>query len=548
MELTILPNNVRIETDGKEHVLSLLRGGGVFIRSDCSGSGRCGKCRVKVETGCFREPDEAEKSILGRKELDEGVRLACCLYPLCDGAVSIIPEKLETEWKNKLIRLPDWFSEALSGESRPVKISVSAPYGISFDIGTTSVAAMLWDCRSGTLFGSKSMLNPQSVFGADVISRIFFAQQDRSNLKLLQDEIVSGLNGLTAALLGELGIAKEQVTAAVAVGNTTMSHLLLGVDPSSLAKSPFLPVFTDARTIGAEQLGLSINPCGEVYVAANIAGHVGSDLTAGIIATRLHETSGLNILIDVGTNGEIIMERDGALAACSTAAGPAFEGACITHGMRAEAGAIEKAELLEGDIRVETIGNEPAAGICGSGLIDVLASMLDCGAIDYKGKIAAQDEPGISEKIRKRIRRNGKTKEFVLVYGSDTRGGRDIVITQMDIRQVQMAKGAICAGIKIMLSRLGSRIEEVDNLMVSGAFGSYIDIASALRIGLFPGIDIRKIKSVGNTAGIGASMLLLSAGQRLLSEQTARRVRHVELSVSEEFQTEYMQSMPFPKA
>lgn len=448
-----------------------------------------------------------------------------------------------TSRKKKLTNLPEGFiSDAPLPEERKEK-----RYGAAFDIGTTTVVGMLWDLNESRLVDMIAKTNPQSRYGADVISRITYSSESPENLKLMQQIILNCFNEMLEAFAEQYQIEKNWIRKATVVGNTTMSHLFLGYDAASLARAPFEPAFTGPVTRKAEDMGLSMNPSAEISVLPNIAGHVGSDIVAVMIAAGIKQKPGITLAIDIGTNGEIVLGGNGRMLTCSTAAGPAFEGARIYHGMRAAEGAIERVEINDGEVRLKIIGNTEPVGICGSGLIDAIAQMLDAGLVTFKGNLLTQEEsvskglhPGLTERLRKG--ENGN--EFVLAWRD---GAEDIVLNQKDIREVQLAKGAIFGGIQVLLQCLETKTEELDEIMLAGAFGSYIDKKSALRIGLLPDAGLEKIRHIGNAAGVGACMALLSGEAKMQAELQSSETEHVELALHPSFEKEYLQGMYFPR-
>ncbi|MGI6767275.1 MAG: ASKHA domain-containing protein [Lentihominibacter sp.] len=450
------------------------------------------------------------------------------------------------ERKTKMLSYPEGFSADTGGNG----------LGVAFDIGTTTVVGMLWDLEKGEQIATAAKTNPQNQFGMDVISRITYSGRKGENLEVLREKIVTCLNEITKELCEKAGEYKTaDVVKAAICGNTTMSHLVAGYSPISLAIAPFAPAYTGMLSMTAAEAGLKIGGTDEagVIVIPNIAGHVGGDITAGIIASEVLSMDGLTIFIDIGTNGEIVLTDGEHNLACSTAAGPAFEGAAIRCGMRAATGAIEKVKITNGDVLFRTIGEAKPQGICGSGLIDVIAQMLDAGLIDRNGRLAAAEEvekKGIDKRLEEQLLEVDGERRFVLVPGGDTDiSGEtsEIVITQNDIREVQLAKGAISAGIQLMLGSMDKSADDIDHVVIAGAFGNYIDKESAVRIGVLPNIPLDKIISAGNTAGAGISMVLVSRE----SEDFARRipdiVEHVELAEDPNFQMVYMKAMGFDK-
>ena len=420
-----------------------------------------------------------------------------------------------------------------------------AGYGLAFDIGTTTVVGMLWDFKRGVLIGTLAETNPQGAYGADVISRITFAAEKEENRRLLHDQIVACLNRITERLCETHGVGRETIRHAVVCGNTTMSHLFAGYDPCSLATAPFQPAYIGTVLRRARELGMIIWPEGPVMLIPNIAGHVGGDITAGILATRLEQQTGKSLLIDIGTNGEIVYCQEGMMLACSTAAGPAFEGAAIYQGMRAVAGAIEEVRITEEDVWFRVIGQIPPIGICGSGLIYAVAEMKRKGLINKTGRIASTEEYArkhIGSPLCERLRTGEDGREFVLVHRAE---GQDIVITQKDIREVQLAKAAIAAGIQLLMRCAGSRPEDLDRIVLAGAFGNYIDQTSAVRIGLLPEIAFDRIIAAGNTAGAGTLMAVASEQENQLIRKIPQKVKHIELAEEPAFQEAYISAMSF---
>lgn len=366
--------------------------------------------------------------------------------------------------KTKMLAYPDDFKADEGGSG----------YGVAFDIGTTTVVGMLWNLSSGEQTATCAKTNPQNEFGMDVISRITFCGRESENLELLRGRIVSCLNEITSELCEKAGIENDDIIRAAVCGNTTMSHLFAGYPPMSLALAPFHPAYTGTLKLTAAEAMLEINKDADVTVVPNIAGHVGGDITAGIVASRVLEMKGLTVFIDIGTNGEIVLTDGNKAYACSTAAGPAFEGSAILHGMRAATGAIEKIRIADGDVDFRTIGECEPQGICGSGLIDAIAEMIKAKLINKTGRLISEDDVDkkkLAPALKERLIEVDGERRFVLVFKEN---GEDIVITQNDIREVQLAKGAIAAGIQLMLEEMGNNIEDIDRVVVAGAFGNYI--------------------------------------------------------------------------
>ncbi|KGK87838.1 metal-binding protein [Desulfosporosinus sp. HMP52] len=421
-------------------------------------------------------------------------------------------------------------------------------YGVAIDVGTTTVVAYLMDLISGALVNSGAVTNPQQVYGADVISRITHAASGKNQLGELQEKVIEALNSLIRKLCQESGIAKEEIYQAMVVGNTTMAHLFLGIDPTYLAPAPFIPVFRDAVDVQADELGLDILATGRVSVLPNVAGYVGSDTVGVMLAAGADRLPGISLIVDIGTNGEIVLSGKGRILTCSAAAGPAFEGAEIKYGMRAAEGAIEGVRLGE-DVELEIIGGGKPRGICGSGLIDAIAELHRAGVIGPTGRFAAESAQleKLPPLLRQRLRKGERASEFVLVWGKDSETGEDIILSQKDIREMQLAKGAIMAGIRILSLEMGINLQEIDRILLAGAFGNYIRKESAVEIGLLPSLPIEQIMSIGNAAGDGAKMALLSVEEYLRAESLAKRGEHVELSTRKEFQKEFLKGLDFKR-
>lgn len=447
-----------------------------------------------------------------------------------------------TTRKKRLTNLPDDFIPDM-----PESGGSGQRYGIAFDIGTTTVVGMLWDLCENRLIDTIAKTNPQGRYGADVISRITYSSQSEENRNQLQVLIVECFNEMLDAFSIQYQIDQALFRKATVVGNTTMSHLFLGYNPASLAVAPFEPAFIGPVSRTAEQMGLHMEPNAEIAVIPNIAGHVGSDIVGVMLASGLKHRPGITLAIDIGTNGEILVGGKGSMLTCSTAAGPAFEGARIYHGMRAADGAIERVEIKDGELNIKVIGNKPPVGICGSGLIDAIAQMLDAGIISFKGNLLSREDAAVKDlpgALADRLRKGENGNEFVLARRDRD---DDIVINQKDIREVQLAKGAILAGALILLQDIGAGPSDLDEILLAGAFGSYIDKRNALRIGLLPNAGLEKVSYIGNAAGVGACMTLLSKEAKSQAEQQSREVEHVELALHPNFEKEYLQGMYFPK-
>ena len=419
-------------------------------------------------------------------------------------------------------------------------------FGLAIDVGTTSVVTTLIELESGEQLASISSLNPQAVFGGDLMSRIAFAQFNPTNLRKLHTRIVGLLNQHVAEVCRASGVLPQWIYKAVVVGNTCMHHLLLGIDPSHVGLAPYAPVMRHAAVLAAREVPLKIAPEARVCLLPLVSGFVGADAVAVALATRLADSPALRIAVDIGTNGEVLLGSRERLLACSAPAGPALEGAQIRHGMRGAQGAIDRV-TIDGDVRVHTIGETPALGICGSGLIDLLAGLLDARVIDWTGLIRVEARDSLPPALRDRVTMRGEERVFTVLRPGEAGARGEIVLTQDDVRQVQLAKGAIASGIAMLLHVAAVPLERVDELMLAGGFGNYLSIPSAIRIGLIPALPLPRVRYVGNAASLGAQLCLLSEAERGRAEGVAARIEHVSLAAHPDFEQLFVDAMNFPR-
>ena len=570
---------------------------GLPIDSTCGGRGTCGKCKVRVTSG-IGDPETADHRQLRPSEIAEGWRLSCqarihedmtCEVPqllrvpkaatmglgrlvILDPNVrkvyfELAEPSLEDQ-RSDLARLrdaltveghdmmaevavlrtlPHVFREAefhvtavLSGE-RLVAVepgdTTSDCFGVAFDVGTTTLVGTLMNLRTGMAASVRSTLNGQAPFGADVISRISHAMNGPEAIAELQRAVVDTMNSILAELYRETGVSPERTYEAVVVGNATMLHLLLGVDPSPLAVIPFTPAFMEPLTVAARDVGLDIHPHGYLQTLPALGAYVGADIVAGVLATSVVREDKLRVFVDVGTNGEIVLGSGQRALATAAPAGPAFEGSQIKCGMRATDGAIEGVQL--GDrVELQVIGGDvPAQGICGSGLVDVVAQMLLCGLLDHSGRMkASEDVP--HHPLRERLIDVDGMRAFLLADG--------VYLTQRDVRELQFAKGSIATGIKVLMDILGVETKDLDEVLLGGSFGSYLNPESAKVIGLVPPVDVDRIIAVGNSAGEGAKIALLSYRERQVAFELPSRIEYVELSGRADFNDAFVSVLAFP--
>jgi uncharacterized 2Fe-2S/4Fe-4S cluster protein (DUF4445 family) len=409
-------------------------------------------------------------------------------------------------------------------------------YGVAIDVGTTSVAVFLCDLARGDIVAMRTAGNPQAIYGEDVISRMTHVQQDPTALAIMRRMLADELNRLIGEAAAEGGVAPDDIVDAVAVGNPTMQHILLGVNPEPLGRGPYLPVWSDGVEVEARSLGLAIVPQARVFVFPMVSGYIGGDTLAAVLTRDAEFYRGNQLLVDVGTNGEVVLSRDGELTATSCATGPVYEGAHIRCGVRAAPGAIERVWVEPGGrirwsaIRAADGGGDPRpVGLCGSGVISSVAAFVGAGLIEPDGAIAP---PGRHPQVRAGA--SGRAEEIVLVSPPFARTGRDIVLTQKDVRNVQLGKSALRAGIEILLAECG--VERLDRILLAGTFGNHLEPDDILRIGLVPPIPVERVRSIGNAAGDGARMALFNRGHRRRAATLAKRLRVLELSGRADFQ------------
>jgi len=593
----VLPGTLLLEAAGRA---------GVVLQTPCGGQGTCGKCKVRILDGeCVFSA--AGERILSDEQVRQGYRLACHTYIENPLVIEIPPEsrfeateqiltthasqgtalrpvvskrffhlkaptsqdpgsdvarlkaaigeiEIPFHLLRKLsgfLRAHDWQGTAVLADKRLTGLEVGDTaknaYGIAIDLGTTTVVGTLFDLATGKEKAVFSTMNPQVGFGDDVISRISRVRENHGALAQIQQAALKAINAMIQKLADKAGLDVQHVYEIVIAGNSTMQQIFCGLDPSALGEVPFVQTFDGALTIPATTLGLAVNPGGEVFVFPQIGGFVGGDTVAGILAARMDKAEKPTLLVDIGTNGEIVLAHDGKLQATSTAAGPAFEGARIVQGMRAAEGAIEKV-MIGDDVLVNVIGNTRPVGLCGTALIDAVAELLRKSLIDETGRILPADEApaALPDQLRSRlIAMDGQTN-FLLVPAEESASGGPIYLWQKDVRELQLAAGAIRAGINILLRRVGLEADDLGSVLLAGAFGNFIRRSNARRIGLLPQIPCGRIRFIGNAASLGAKLALLSDDERDCAERLRRKTEHVDLSLDPEFQMEFGMAMMFP--
>lgn len=606
-EVRFLPEGKRSTVPEGSTIMYAAIEGGVDLSNICSGKGYCGKCIVEVLGGELSPLTDQEKKRIPPEKLAKGYRLACQVHVMGDVVVRVpdqsragrqrlvimgkeppvtlkqnvekvyvelvaptlqdpmadderlfkaLAEKgysgLKTDFiitkeLPKVLRKSGWKATVtILGKKEIINIQAGDTrvqnFGVAVDIGTTKLAVFLVDLTDGNLIFADGMMNPQIRYGEDVISRINFATQGEKELMEIQSTIVNGINELICKGVADTGIDAHDLYELVAVGNTAMHHLFVGMQIKSLGLCPYPAGLGRAYDIKSREMNIAINPSGNVHVLPNLAGFVGADAIADILASRLHEKEKLTLLMDVGTNTEVMLGSRDGIWSCSTASGPAFEGAHIKCGMRAATGSVEKVKITpEFDVTYKTIEDEKPRGICGSGIIDAVAEALNSGVIDTSGKFVLQGH--------KRVKGEGAAKEFILIYKDETSTGKeDIVLTQDDVREIQKAKAAMYGGYATLMKKAGFKKEDLNEIVIAGAFGNYIDPSSARTIGMIPEIPLEKVSFLGNTAGSGARMCLKSLDKRREAQEINNKMKYIELAVEPIFEEEYINAMYMPNS
>ncbi|MBR4749298.1 MAG: DUF4445 domain-containing protein [Abditibacteriota bacterium] len=600
--VTLQPMGTGVQVPAGTLISRLLFSRDVHVESPCGGAGKCGKCRV-IARGALSPLSDTERERLTPGELAEGYRLACCasvagdceiLIPAASrsGEQQILTETapVECEPRPRAAKIYCALGEPRLGENttearrvleatgasriasgllgslaqiiRDSAYSFTATvfdgsviavepgdtgsecYGAAFDIGSTTLAGYLADLGTGKVLAADSMMNPQILFGDDLISRINYAGRSREALEQLRQPLWHSLSQMAEALAVGAGVAPDRIYYATCVGNTCMCHIAAGIPPFTLGVSPYIPTTTEALLLPASDTGLRINPGGMVQFLPCIGGFVGAD-TTGVILSSLPMDDKTRMAVDIGTNGEIALWHKGRLTVCSAAAGPAFEGAGISCGMRGGKGAIDKVSMEDGRFVIHTCGNEKARGICGSGLVDAVRVLLEEGAVDMTGRLLPPEEFSGSAAIAERLREGEKGAEFVLAFADDSASGYSLSLKHSDIRALQLAKGSICAAIRTLLDENGITESDLTGLTLAGGFGNYLDRGSAIAIGLLPRIDPDIIIPAGNGAGTGAIQALISSERLQRAREIAAMAEHTELALSARYQMNLMDSMMF---
>jgi uncharacterized 2Fe-2S/4Fe-4S cluster protein (DUF4445 family) len=607
--LNVLPDDLWLKVRRGRTIWEVLRNTEIDLEGDCGGLGKCGKCKVKVLSS-IGSPSEEARELLDEEELKEGIRLACRtkiskdlvirvgepeaheeyfqilktgyqplieLNPLMDKRiVTLTPQLLEEEISDldriKRVMAPEYQElipslyclRSLPGVLKKTEFhgaavfhenellawqdweEVGRRYGLVFDLGTSTLVGRLISLLHGNEVTVVSRLNSQIKYGSDVISRLQYVRDHPAGLHRLHHLLIRDLNRITKRLLEVGGLGPNDIFVAVAGGNTTMQHFLLGLDPYGIAEAPFSPVVTDGLVVKASNVGLTLHPEALLYVMPAKAGYIGGDLISVVLASGAAEQEDKIVLgLDLGTNGEIFLGNKKRLLTCSAAAGPALEGAKISQGMIAKTGAIEGVFFEDGHLRYQVIGNIKPKGICGSGLVDLVAVLLHCDVIDSEGLICPPKERALGHLCSRTLDRSG-VHDFLVASAEESYDHRPVYLTQKDVRELQLAKGAVAAGIKTLMDEMGIKTKDISQVYLAGALGNYINLYSAMRIGLLPMVNPEVIKSLGNAASTGASMVLLSRKYWDRAIEVAQFIEHIELSLHPGFNEYFIEHLDFP--
>jgi uncharacterized 2Fe-2S/4Fe-4S cluster protein (DUF4445 family) len=546
-------HDVRSDVENGSSLLDAARRGRIRLDAPCNGAGTCGKCKVRLDEDARSHARIVGSSKLTDADARDGWVLLCTTLVEGDLALDLPVgaehglrildhgQKIDlplAPWIGKRRRPDRNVTEVLSGPTALAEEAgdtTTRTYGVAVDVGSTTLVASLVDLGTGSQVGSASALNPQALHAQDVLSRIKLGSSPEG-LALLHGEVMAEINRLIKVLAIDARIPRRRIYEVVVAGNTCMLHLAAKVDPEPLGRYPYTPNLTGDQHFSAKALGLSISPFGLVYFPPVVSGFVGADITAGMLSTSLAEAEGVTLFVDIGTNGEMVLARDGRLQATSTAAGP--EGMNIACGMRAARGAIERVSFAGGEVSVKTIDAAPPVGLCGSGLLDAVAELAAHGVIETSGRFTKTRgllPPGLQSRFGER---DGKPV-FHLTP--------EVYLSQGDIRQVQLAKGAVRAGIDVLLRRNGLTPADVDRALIAGSFGYHLTVRSLVDIGLFPPEFDGKVTYVGNTSQTGAEALLTHAPSRDFLARLVRSVEAVELANDDAFTKVFVAAMSFPR-
>lgn len=598
--VTIYPQMTSYPVENQQTLLEVLVKNGLSADSPCGGKGTCGKCKVQIISGDVPEPSAEEYHHLSAQELALNIRLSCQFVPTGDLSVNLLQEDKENHQILSSGFMPDFSHHPhikkkvhqqqatlaphhrscidLIAETLDISEVMDQPiflqsykhihgheqftavyadklligleagdsraqtFGLAIDIGTTTVVISLIDLNNGKEIDSATGLNPQKANGQDVLSRIEFAWKADNGLNILHRSIIDCLNTIIDGLCDANQVHKKNIYDVTVAANTTMMHLLLGVDPTPIGKSPYVPVFTSHQSLPAAAFGLNVSPFARLYCLPGVSGYIGADIVAGVNVCQLNQTTSNVLFIDIGTNGEIVLSKGGTLYACACAAGPALEGMNISCGMLAGEGAIERVQITDDDIHLQVIGNTKPRGLCGSGVIEAISEIARVGFIGKTGRLISKDDVQQDEKLKglsRFIEEDDKKRRLVLDPVNR------IEVSQADIRQVQLAKGAILSGIHALLHQLEMTMGDLDEIIISGQFGRHLHVDSLVGLGVIPHELREKVSYVGNSSRTGALMCLLSTEKRKEVEDIAQKINHFELTMLKDYEKLFSRCLKF---
>lgn len=594
-KITVQPTGKSYEYTMGKTLLEILLAEKIFVDNPCNGKGVCGKCRVKILGGNIPAACETERKLLKSEELEAGIRLSCLVRP----EDNLVIELLGKERKHEVLTtgyIPDFafdcdiekrvieihkptlsdqtpwedqikeqlgmdnisFSALQSATFVPGQVTVvlhngeviqveegdtsDSMYGVAIDIGTTTVVCALIDMHTGKELANASMINAQKHFGLDVLTRITYElEHPQDGVEKLRNAIVESINDMIEEICRQAGISRERIYEITVGANCTMMHMLLGVDATSIGKAPYAPMFVKSKDIPVDSIGIHAAKGARLYCLPSVSAYIGADIVAGAYVCELEKEKGNVLFIDIGTNGEIVLSSHGKLLCCSCAAGPALEGMNISSGMRAAEGAIEDVEITEEGVKLKVIGDEPPIGVCGSGILAVVKELLKSGLVRKDGAFIKKDKLEETDYRYPMLQLDGRKREFIM-----TESPEKLLITQGDVRQVQLAKGAILSGFIALLNKAGIQMEDLDKVMIAGQFGAHLPADSLTGTGILPQEVEDRLFYVGNSSKTGAYMALMSAQVKREMEKLAHNMNYMELGATQGYERLFSDCLIFP--
>lgn len=594
-KISIKPQNKIFEYIPDKNLLQLLLENQIFVDNPCSGKGSCGKCKIRLLEGNLPDISETEEKLLKKEEIDSGIRLSCLVVPQEDIAIEILQKerkheilttgympdfefnplihkeifKIEKptlenqssfedsicntfdveEFDWRLLQQHEFITGKVTGVFNGRELIGIEPgdttdllYGVAVDIGTTTVVTALIDMKTGKELATASMINAQKNFGLDVLTRITYeVEHPEDSKEKLQYAIVNSINEMIQNICNKSKVDRRNIYEISIAANCTMMHFLLGIDATSIGMSPYAPTFVKAKNILARDIGLKAAPGARLYCLPSVSAYIGADIIAGAYVCQLHKAKENVLFIDIGTNGEIVLSNHGKLLSCSCAAGPALEGMNISSGMRAAEGAIEDVKITESGIELKVIGDQKPIGICGSGILAAVKELIRTGLVKKDGAFIKKEKLEESDYRYDMIQLDGKKREFIL-----NRAPEQLLITQADIRQVQLAKGAILSGFYALLKKANIDMNQLDKVVIAGQFGAHLPADSLVGIGILPEEIKDRLVYVGNSSKTGAYMALMSAEVKQQIEELAHQIDYMELGASDGYERLFAQCLIFP--